>query len=150
MNQEFSKCIENIYESYQVRKRYTTDVYQEVLYECLFSIEKTCEMSIEQDYCYHKIPLILPGNSLYNAWECTQYVVSKLRKRSFIARAYSKKDDYYVYVSWNKEEVLATKKKEKSPTPLKPPKLKKKDPRMIRNVNKKVLNTLMNEKYGRV
>ena len=58
---------------------------------------------------FYEIPGLLVGYPLYNIYDCTSYIVEKLRKNGFLIQILPPPHVCVIYISWDPNELKPTK-----------------------------------------
>lgn len=96
----------DLHRSINEKKNRTTECYEKVLDICHKRIQKSANS--QQMRCLIEVPCLVFGYPIFDYNKCLEYVYKSLIKNGFIVKYYFPK---HLYISWDFEEIEATKKK---------------------------------------
>jgi hypothetical protein len=89
----------------EVKDKIKFDIYKRMMNQCL-DVIKSKNGSCSDMWIFHEVPLIVPGEPLYESTECLQYMIPILKEYGFWVKQC--KPGNILFVSWHPEHCKKT------------------------------------------
>lgn len=106
----------DLHRSINEKKSKVNESYDKVLEICHKKIQTSADN--QKVRCLIEVPAYVFGYPIFDYNKCLEHVYNSLIKNGFLVKYYFPK---YLYISWDFDEINATKKKKTTPAQLQPP-----------------------------